>query len=464
MEKNKVIEFLSKSPLFQSLTESQLKRISLRVKLRQFFPNDIIVWQGQPSNSLFVISNGIVAVKSITNETENLLAYLMPGNSFGEVGILENQPRSASVVALSDVDVLVIQRDDFLYILNRYSSVAIELARTLGRYLVESNRRISQDEKTIQLILIFNVHSDTGGSGLASLMAAELTHKNGRPTVYVEYRNNREVLESLQSPSAATGIYHHPNGFDIILPQEDSFIPSTTRTTLLLDKLKNKYENIIVSLPESLDDSNKMLLEHADQILLLASPKKDAHKRLDRIKNQIGKLIRPGETSIFTMINRSKPEYKDESVTPPPTDFELPYLEEFPSYAFPERKKFAVPKVIANVIDTCIDRLERNHTIAIFIPTTTDVDQPIDTSAYVKEVMNFMAERFGGVTSREANGVWNSEHVGLVGETVYIIESYMSRLDMNLHLDEVVNLVKRLKLELSQEAMALEVDRKLTLI
>jgi hypothetical protein len=51
-----------------------------------------------------------------------------------------------------------------------------------------------------------------------------------------------------------------------------------------------------------------------------------------------------------------------------------------------------------------------------------------------------------------------------VGETVNIVESYMNRTDMNLYLDEVVTLVKRLKLELGQEAMALEVDRKLTLI
>jgi hypothetical protein len=93
-----------------------------------------------------------------------------------------------------------------------------------------------------------------------------------------------------------------------------------------------------------------------------------------------------------------------------------------------------------------------------------DVDQPINTETYVKEVLNFMAERFGGATSREASGVWNSDEVGLVGETVNIVESYMNRTDMNLYLDEVVTLVKRLKLELGQEAMALEVDRKLTLI
>ena len=462
MDRKKIVEFLAKTPLFQSLTPKQLDRVAQKVKVRQFFPNEIIVWQGQPSNSLFVISNGIVAVKNLTNESENLLAYLMPGNTFGEVGILENQPRSASVVALSDVDVLVIQREDFLYMLNRYATVAIELARILGRYLVEANRRMSQDEKTIQIILIFNVHEDTGGTGIASLISAELLEKNGNPTVYVEYRKSQEVISTLKPDGSGT--YHHPSGFDILIPQEDIHLPTTTQTTLVLDKLKNKYENIIFSLPGMLDESTSMLLEQADQVLLLASPQEDAHDRVEQLNGEIRKRTRPGETSIFTLLNRARPEYRDIEFLPPPLDFEIPYLEEFPTFALPKRTKMDLPDSIADVIGTCIDRLERTHNIAVFIPSTMEVDKPIDTDEYVKEVLNFMAERFGGATSREGSGVWNSVDVGLVGETVHIVESYMNQQDMNRHLDEVVALVKRLKLELSQEAMALEVDRKLTLI
>lgn len=463
MDKKKIVDTLLKSPLFQSLNKTQLGKVANKVKVRQYFPEEIIVWQGQPSNSLFVITNGIVAVKRVSYEAENLLAYLMPGNTFGEVGILENQPRSASVVALSEVDLLVIQRDDFLYMLNRYSQVAIELSRILGRYLVESNRRLAKDEKKIQVILLFNLHPDTGGTGIASLIAQELATKNQRPTVYVEFRTDEEVTKNLRSPKGS-GTFHHPSGFDIMLPNEDSYLPGTTRTTLMMDKLQNTYENIVISLPDCLDESSSLMLEHVDQVLLLISPLEDAREKIDAINAQLRKRLRPGETSVFTMLNRAKPEYQDLEISPPPTDFELPYMDDFPAYSLPKKKKLAIPDPILDVIDTCIDRLERTHNIGVFIPTTTDVDQSIDTSTYVDEVLNFMAERFGGATCREASGVWNSEDVGLVGEKVFIVESYMSQQDMNTHLDEVVSLVKKLKLELSQEAMALEVDRKLTLI
>jgi hypothetical protein len=78
--------------------------------------------------------------------------------------------------------------------------------------------------------------------------------------------------------------------------------------------------------------------------------------------------------------------------------------------------------------------------------------------------MAFMAERFGGATCKIANGVWNSDKLGLIGEVVYIVHSYITQSDLHRHLDEVVDFVKGLKRELRQEAMALEVNHKLTLI
>ena len=78
--------------------------------------------------------------------------------------------------------------------------------------------------------------------------------------------------------------------------------------------------------------------------------------------------------------------------------------------------------------------------------------------------MAFMAERFGGATCKIVNGVWLSDRVGLVGEVVYVVYSYLTQSDMTRYLDEVVDYLKGLKRELNQEAMALEINRKLTLI
>lgn len=436
--------------------------IGQKAKIRQFFANDMIVWQGQPSTALFLILNGIVAVKTIVNGEENLLAYLMSGNTFGEVGILENQVRSASVVAVSEVDVLVLQRDDFLEILHRNAVVAIQLARILGTYLVQSNRRLTNENKNNKLILTFHVEEYSGGTSFSTLLADKFYEVKKTPTAYLEYPNSWRILSNTQV-SKGKQVYHHADGYDILLPQQDSYLPASTQATILLDRIRSNYENMVVHTSDTIDDATVAFLEHADLVIILGPPGKESVRRIELLQKQIKSRIRLEDTGIITIINRSKKEYELLDL-PAIADFELPFMEGFPGFQLTARDTRDVPAPIEEVLTACIERLERTNSIGIFIPTTMAVDQQIDTTEYMDRTMGFMAERFGGATCKIANGVWHSEKAGLVGETVYIVHSYITRNDMNLYLDEVVDYIKTLKRELSQEAMALEVNNKLTLI
>ena len=111
-----------------------------------------------------------------------------------------------------------------------------------------------------------------------------------------------------------------------------------------------------------------------------------------------------------------------------------------------------------------VNRLERTQQIGVYIPTTISVDTPIDASIYVERSLDFMAKLFGGATSKTLNGTWNSNEAGVVKEEVYLIYSYVTAQDVKTSLSKVVQYVKDLKAELQQEAMALEVNKKLTFI
>lgn len=462
MNEEKIISALRQSPLFAILKTEDLEKIAKKAKVRQFFAEDVIVWQGQPSTTLFLIINGIVAVKRVVREQESVLAYLMPGNSFGEMGILENQPRSASVAALSEVDVLVIRREDFLSILHEHPVVAIELAKALGRYLVQANRRMSNDTSQTRLILLLNTEENAGGTSFGTLLAERLVESQGAATVYMEYPNPWRALNGYQLNKGAT-VYHHGEGYDILLPQPEPYLPKTTRMTLLMDKIKGTYENIVIKIQGELDEATDMLLEDANQVIIMAPPTKEGIKDLEFFQKQLKGKVRIEETSVLTLINRHKPEHQELAIKEF-HDFELPYIPNFPMFQIPERLQVSIPKELDEAIDNAIERLERTNSIGIFIPTTVEVDQTVDTAHYRKKAMDFMAERFGGATCKEANGVWHSEQVGLVGEVIYIVHSYITRSDLNRYLDEVVDFMKSLKQELKQEAMALEVNNKMTLI
>ncbi len=109
-------------------------------------------------------------------------------------------------------------------------------------------------------------------------------------------------------------------------------------------------------------------------------------------------------------------------------------------------------------------RLGHTNQIAIYIPTTIDVDQKLDTTPYVERTLAFLGQRFGGATTNTAHGVWNSADAGLVGEDIHIVRSYTTQADLDRFLQEILHYVEGLKQELKQEAMAVEINLKLILI
>lgn len=468
MQKSKIIAALKQTTLFKTLDEKQLQVVAETAKFRQFFPEETIVWQGNPSNSLFLLINGIVAVRKILGQDHvQTLAYLMTGNTFGEIGILENRPRSASVDAVTDVDVLVIQRKDFMNILFDYPQVTISLARILGQKLIESNRRQSRKSDKTKVVLIIDTHEGGGATSMGLIMSQILADKSKIPTVYTEYPNAHQLVADMQL-GRNTKTHRHPNGYDIVVSHDDEMKANAlTTTSLMLDRLMQNYENIIITVKKSISDTGIdqntiMMLDYADQLVLLAPPVQEAWGAVERTKTEIRKHI-GHDTTVFTIVNHNKVEIEKAHVAEQ-YDFDVPYCTDFPNLASLAHYNPSVPKSFMDIVETLVDRLDRTNRIAIFIPTTVDVNSNLDTTPYVQKTLDFLAERFGGATSKEASGVWNSSEVGLVGEKVYIVNTFVTPQDLNKYLDEVIDYVKKLKVELRQEAMALEVNNKLTLL
>lgn len=111
-----------------------------------------------------------------------------------------------------------------------------------------------------------------------------------------------------------------------------------------------------------------------------------------------------------------------------------------------------------------LERLGRPHEVAVFIPTTIDVNQEIDPTPHITAAKTLFGKCFGGATVQEAEGVWNSDEEGLVGERIWLVSTACSHRDFNAHLDEVTAFVLELKETLRQEAMAMRLDGRLVLL
>jgi len=138
-------EALSKLWLFSGLDVAQLNKLEPFTFTREFAPGAVILEEGRTANGLYVIMSGKVEIiKGFSTERQRLLATLGPGDFFGEMGLLEEQPRSATAIARESTACVGIDRWLFLGQLRRDPELAISMLRALARRLAETNALLAQ--------------------------------------------------------------------------------------------------------------------------------------------------------------------------------------------------------------------------------------------------------------------------------------------------------------------------------
>lgn len=101
---------------------------------------------------------------------------------------------------------------------------------------------------------------------------------------------------------------------------------------------------------------------------------------------------------------------------------------------------------------------------SIYVPSTVDVDKPVDNAEYVEKTCRFLADSFGGCTSYKASGKWISADGNLVSEDVTICYAYCKMADYFKSISAVKKFARELCAEMSQEAISVEFNGKLAFI
>jgi CRP-like cAMP-binding protein len=140
---------LQKVPLFSQLAQPELQRVVDVARERAYPKNSVILFEDDPGDALYVVAQGQVKVVLIGEDgREVILSVLGAGEFFGEMALIDDEPRSAHVIAMEDSALLVLRREDFQGILRQSPGIALALLRELSRRL----RRV--DEKVGSLVLL----------------------------------------------------------------------------------------------------------------------------------------------------------------------------------------------------------------------------------------------------------------------------------------------------------------------
>jgi len=130
-------------PLFAGLDEAQLSVLVRMVQRKSFGRNAKIIGAGDPTDSLYIIIDGRAKVMMSDEQgREVILCILGRGEFFGEMGLLDDSPRSASVVTLEPCELLSISKTDFKRSLAENFDLSLMVMRGLVKRLREADRKI----------------------------------------------------------------------------------------------------------------------------------------------------------------------------------------------------------------------------------------------------------------------------------------------------------------------------------
>ncbi len=105
-------------------------------------PRDIIFCEYEPGNDFYLLQEGRVKVTKIVSDMEKTLDIFHPGDVFGEMAILENQPRSATAIAIDRVRVLKFNKENFNLLLQSNPQLAVRLLKVFSNRIYDAKRRL----------------------------------------------------------------------------------------------------------------------------------------------------------------------------------------------------------------------------------------------------------------------------------------------------------------------------------
>ncbi|TDJ32777.1 MAG: Crp/Fnr family transcriptional regulator [Gammaproteobacteria bacterium] len=138
--------------LFSDLSDEELELIQSRAVARNFPKNAVILNEGDETASLYLIQSGRVKFfLSDADGKEVILNTEGPGGYFGELSLLDGQPRSVSVMTLEPSTLQVVSRNDLFDCLRRNPAISLKLLRHLSRRL----RELSDDVRSLALVDVY---------------------------------------------------------------------------------------------------------------------------------------------------------------------------------------------------------------------------------------------------------------------------------------------------------------------
>jgi len=158
MKNNNLLQLIKNCILFKDVPDSEM--VSLddnNFILLNYKPGDTVIRKGDSSNELFLIVTGTLQItNNIANGKDVEIITRKGGDIIGEVGLIEDKPRSTNVICQTEADLIKIEKENFFKILNMHSSIKLNIIKVINTRFRESIFKTSSEIYKYQVMLDLN--------------------------------------------------------------------------------------------------------------------------------------------------------------------------------------------------------------------------------------------------------------------------------------------------------------------
>jgi type IV pilus assembly protein PilB len=226
------VSSLRRSNLFSELSDEDLVHVAARLRQKIFPAKTIIVKEGGPGDSMFIIKTGEVQVRRREDGSgvDRFITTLRDGDCFGEIGLLTGRPRAATVATLLTTEVYMLGHDDIQGLMRESPSIALSIGRLINRIEDTAVRRGTETVSLLNLNIQSELLASTPRAFLIEHQMVPISLSSNRLTVAMVNPNDLLGLDSITrfiKGSTVQPVRITENDFDSFM---NSIYPKLTKT------------------------------------------------------------------------------------------------------------------------------------------------------------------------------------------------------------------------------------------
>lgn len=289
---NDLQAFLAAVPLFSTIPRAQLQGLAAIFEPIFAEKGEVICHEGEPGDAMYIIQSGAVGVYVARDNTEIFVNYLHRGDFFGEMALLVQRERNATVRVLFDAHLFRLRRPVFEQLLKENPSIGLYLSRLYAHRYAQSSQQVF-NEPLSTFYTMMATHPGLGKSHFLYSLAYHLTDEAFKKVLIieiqpgVEYKVKRYGLQSTLCPDAElianfaphyTSLlreawHMHPSGFLVFcMPPVDEtpyWEELADNLPSIMALLRKQFHLVLFNLPTRLQEVGERVLRLCDTVLLL---------------------------------------------------------------------------------------------------------------------------------------------------------------------------------------------------